>query len=79
MSATIRSEGINALYSDTELDHFASVGNKLADAAGDVIRKYFRKRFDIVDKPDFSPVTIADRAAEEAMTSIIQESLPSHA
>nr|XP_043627926.1 bifunctional phosphatase IMPL2, chloroplastic [Erigeron canadensis] len=62
-----------------DLDHFETVADRLADASGDVIRKYFRKRFDIVDKPDLSPVTIADRAAEEAMTLIIQESFPSHA
>ncbi|KAI3702530.1 hypothetical protein L6452_28270 [Arctium lappa] len=65
-------------HGDSELDHFADIANKLADAAGDVIRKYFRKRFDILDKEDLSPVTIADRAAEEAMISIIQENLPSH-
>ncbi|KAL8264538.1 hypothetical protein R6Q59_022668 [Mikania micrantha] len=65
--------------SDLEIDHFAIIADKLADAAGDVIRKYFRKRFDIVDKEDLSPVTIADRAAEEAMISIIRENFPSHA
>ncbi|KAJ0801211.1 putative phosphoric monoester hydrolase [Helianthus annuus] len=64
---------------DSELDRFAVIADKLADAAGDVIRKYFRKRFDIIDKEDLSPVTIADRAAEEAMISILQENLPSHA
>ncbi|KAL4581303.1 hypothetical protein LXL04_017514 [Taraxacum kok-saghyz] len=77
------SDGIGAVsgveHSGSELDRFANVANKLADAAGDVIRQYFRKRFDIIDKEDLSPVTIADRAAEEAMISIIQESLPSHA
>jgi len=40
--------------SDTELDRFAAVGNALADASGEVIRKYFRKKFDIVDKDDMS-------------------------
>ncbi|XP_023769713.1 bifunctional phosphatase IMPL2, chloroplastic [Lactuca sativa] len=77
------SDGVGAVtsieHSGSELDRFANVANKLADAAGDVIRKYFRKKFDIVDKEDLSPVTIADRAAEEAMISIIRESLPSHA
>ncbi|XP_073124813.1 bifunctional phosphatase IMPL2, chloroplastic [Henckelia pumila] len=62
-----------------DLDRFADVGNQLADAAGDVIRKYFRKSFDIVDKEDLSPVTIADQAAEESMVQIIQENFPSHA
>lgn len=65
--------------SEPDLDRFADVGNKLADAAGDVIRKYFRKKFEIIDKEDLSPVTIADRTAEEAMVLIIQENLPSHA
>ncbi|RAL39715.1 hypothetical protein DM860_003248 [Cuscuta australis] len=65
--------------SPDELDRFVRVGNKMADAAGDVIRNYFRKSFDILDKEDLSPVTIADRAAEEAMVKIIQENFPSHA
>ncbi|CAN4112403.1 unnamed protein product [Withania somnifera] len=64
---------------DSELDKFADVSNKIADAAGDVIRKYFRKSFDILDKEDLSPVTIADQAAEESMVKIIQENFPSHA
>ncbi|XVE49004.1 hypothetical protein DITRI_Ditri01bG0047000 [Diplodiscus trichospermus] len=64
---------------DTELDRFAEVGNRLADAAGEVIRKYFRKKFEIIDKDDLSPVTIADQAAEESMVSIVLENFPSHA
>lgn len=64
---------------DSELGKFAAVGNKIADAAGEVIRKYFRKSFDILDKEDLSPVTIADQAAEESMVKIIQENFPSHA
>lgn len=64
---------------DEDMDRFADVANKLADAAGDVIRNYFRKKFEIVDKDDHSPVTIADRAAEESMISIIMENFPSHA
>ncbi|XP_021286463.1 bifunctional phosphatase IMPL2, chloroplastic [Herrania umbratica] len=64
---------------DAQLDRFAEVGNKLADAAGEVIRKYFRKKFEILDKEDLSPVTIADQAAEESMVSIILDNFPSHA
>ncbi|TMX05296.1 hypothetical protein EJD97_025141 [Solanum chilense] len=64
---------------DSELDKFAAVSNKIADAAGEVIRKHFRKSFDILDKEDLSPVTIADQAAEESMVKIIQENFPSHA
>ncbi|XP_058091974.1 bifunctional phosphatase IMPL2, chloroplastic isoform X2 [Magnolia sinica] len=64
---------------NVEIDRFVEIGNKVADAAGEVIRKYFRKKFDIIDKDDLSPVTIADRAAEESMSSIILENFPSHA
>ncbi|XP_047327096.1 bifunctional phosphatase IMPL2, chloroplastic [Impatiens glandulifera] len=64
---------------DSEFDRFLEVGNELADAAGEVIRKYFRKRVDIMDKEDSSPVTIADQAAEESMISLIQQHFPSHA
>ncbi|KAA8536077.1 hypothetical protein F0562_028555 [Nyssa sinensis] len=72
-------ETCNSCFEEEEIDRFAEVGNKLADAAGEVIRKYFRKSFDILDKEDLSPVTIADQAAEESMVSIIQENFPSHA
>lgn len=41
-------------FDDFELDGFAIVGNKVADAAGEVIRKYFRKSFDVLDKEDLS-------------------------
>ncbi|KAF8405285.1 hypothetical protein HHK36_010187 [Tetracentron sinense] len=64
---------------EDEIDHFVEVGNKVADAAGEVIRRYFRKSFEILDKEDLSPVTIADKAAEESMVSIILENFPSHA
>ncbi|XP_055815674.1 bifunctional phosphatase IMPL2, chloroplastic [Solanum dulcamara] len=67
------------VFEDSEIDKFAAVSNKIADAAGEVIRKYFRKSFDILDKEDLSPVTIADQAAEESMVKIIQENFPSHA
>ncbi|GAA0152993.1 phosphatase [Lithospermum erythrorhizon] len=66
-------------FDSSDLDRYADVGNKMADAAGQVIRNYFRKSFDILQKVDFSPVTIADQAAEEAMVKVIQESFPSYA
>ncbi|XP_074275423.1 bifunctional phosphatase IMPL2, chloroplastic [Silene latifolia] len=64
---------------DDDLVRFADVANQLADAAGVVIRKFFRNKFDIVDKDDLSPVTIADRTAEESMVAILMEKFPSHA
>lgn len=47
---TVTSNGIG----EPDLDRFADVANKLADAAGEVIRKYFRKKFEIIDKEDLS-------------------------
>lgn len=40
-----------------EINRFAEVGNKVADAAGEIIRKYFRKKFDILDKDDLSKLS----------------------
>lgn len=62
-----------------EMERLVAVAQSTADAAGEVLRKYFRQRFEIIDKEDHSPVTIADREAEEAMTSVILKSFPTHA
>lgn len=47
------------------------LAERLADAAGAAIRPYFRGRHGVEAKDDLSPVTLADRAAEEAMRKII--------
>ncbi|KAK9286543.1 hypothetical protein L1049_014942 [Liquidambar formosana] len=72
-------DAVDLAFDHPDIDRFADVANKLADAAGEVIRQYFRKSFEIIDKEDLSPVTIADRKAEESMVSIILENFPSHA
>jgi inositol-phosphate phosphatase/L-galactose 1-phosphate phosphatase/histidinol-phosphatase len=56
----------------------AALADALADAAGAVIRHYFRQRIAIDDKPDTSPVTIADREAETAMRALIEARFPTH-
>jgi myo-inositol-1(or 4)-monophosphatase len=62
-----------------ELLDFAHV---LADAAGDVIRPWFRVRLDVVDKgtgrAGYDPVTEADRQGEAAMRRLIAEKYPGH-
>jgi histidinol phosphatase-like enzyme (inositol monophosphatase family) len=50
----------------------------LADAAGGVIRRYFRTAVAVDTKPDASPVTIADREAETAMRDLIKATFPDH-
>jgi inositol-phosphate phosphatase / L-galactose 1-phosphate phosphatase / histidinol-phosphatase len=52
------------------------LAERLADAAGAAIRPFFRARVGIQSKPDASPVTEADRAAEAAMRRIIEAEYP---
>ncbi|APG63490.1 histidinol-phosphatase [Sphingorhabdus lutea] len=53
--------------------------NRLADAAGDAIRPFFRSDFAHEAKGDASPVTEADRAAEAAIRAIIDTEFPNDA
>src|SRR5688572_13855262 len=47
------------------------LAERLADAAGAAIRPRFRSEFGLEAKEDLSPVTLADREAEEAMRRLI--------
>jgi inositol-phosphate phosphatase/L-galactose 1-phosphate phosphatase/histidinol-phosphatase len=60
------------------LDAYLALAAELADAAGAVIRPYFRTTLTVDDKPDLSPVTAADRAAEMAMRQMIAARFPEH-
>ena len=55
------------------------LANRLADAAGQAIRPFFRSRFDHAVKDDASPVTEADRAAEVAIRAILDKECPNDA
>jgi len=57
---------------------FLDIAARMADAAGDVVRPYFRAGIAIDDKPDDSPVTVADRDAEAAMRAVLAEAAPDH-
>jgi inositol-phosphate phosphatase / L-galactose 1-phosphate phosphatase / histidinol-phosphatase len=48
-----------------------ALAHRLADAAGAAIRPFFRGDIGLETKEDASPVTLADRAAEEAMRRIL--------
>lgn len=50
--------------------------HRLADAAGEAIRPWFRARVEVETKGDASPVTVADRAAETAMRALIEAERP---
>ncbi len=57
---------------------FVDLAARLADAAGEVARRYFRRRFEIETKSDSSPVTTADREAETTMRALIEREQPTH-
>jgi histidinol phosphatase-like enzyme (inositol monophosphatase family) len=55
-----------------------ALAHRLADASGAVVRRYFRAGVDVIDKPDLSPVTIADREAEAVIRDLIRKECPDH-
>lgn len=52
------------------------LAHRLADAAGEVVRRYFRTRISVDDKADDSPVTVADREAEAVMRALLTAERP---
>ncbi len=59
-----------------KLDAELALAARLADAAGAAIRPHFRSGLESERKEDASPVTEADRAAEEAMRRILKAEVP---
>jgi myo-inositol-1(or 4)-monophosphatase len=60
------------------MKEFEEFSRSLADASGDVIKNYFRTKVSIDAKSDNSPVTIADKKAEEIMREMIMKTFPEH-
>ena len=50
----------------------------LADESSTVVKKHFRSELLIENKADYSPVTIADKLAEEKMRELISKEFPAH-
>ncbi|MDA3914677.1 inositol monophosphatase family protein [Oleiagrimonas sp.] len=65
----------NEISLDTALD----VAREAARAAGDVIRHYWDRGVAVELKSDATPVTVADREAEQAIRGIIGRHFPDHA
>ena len=57
---------------------FIDFTRELALASGEILTKYFRRTIKIETKSDQTPVTIADRKAEEVMRALIRECFPDH-
>lgn len=61
-----------------ELSDLKLFAKHLAEISGEIIRSYFRTSVRVDSKSDFSPVTIADKRAEEAMRNEIIKHYPEH-
>src|ERR1700756_4044337 len=60
---------------------FAAFVDRLASVSGETIRPFFRTALGVENKSlagGFDPVTAADRAAEEAMRTLIKKTFPAH-
>ena len=53
-----------------------ALAHRLAEVAGDAIRPFFRAEYGLEVKADASPVTLADRAAEQAMRRLLAAEVP---
>ena len=61
-----------------ELKEYKEFSKLLALKSAAIIKKYFRTNVNIERKDDESPVTIADKRAEEIMREMIQKEFPEH-
>jgi len=64
---------------DAFLDHALAVALQAAHAAGERIGLHFRQGVAVEVKPDATPVTIADREAEDIIRAALLEAFPGHA
>lgn len=60
------------------LDLIESLAIRLADTSRDITLGYFRQPLSIEDKPDKSPVTIADKETESKLRQMILQEFPDH-
>src|SRR3954465_5145339 len=60
------------------MDRLVAAAHAAADVAGAVVRPFFRAGVAADLKSDRSPVTIADRSAEQVMRAVLAERFPDH-
>jgi histidinol phosphatase-like enzyme (inositol monophosphatase family) len=60
------------------MNEFIEFARELAEASGEIVSKYFRTSMLVCEKSDLSPVTVADRQAEQVMRHLIQSHYPDH-
>ena len=61
-----------------ELEELKNFCKKLSEESGKIIRSYWRTKIVVDTKIDSSPVTIADKKAEELMREMIMKQFPDH-
>jgi histidinol-phosphatase len=59
-----------------ELDRALAAAVEAARAAGEIALKYYRTGFDVTIKADATPVTQADRGAEQAIREVLGHAFP---
>ncbi len=62
----------------SNINEFVIFANSLADLASKTSMKYFRKKLNIENKDDESPVTIADKETEQIIRDKIRKNFPNH-
>ena len=60
------------------LNEYKKFCKLLSESSSDIIKKYFRTKLSLESKSDNSPVTIADKKAEEIMRELIIKYFPEH-
>ena len=60
------------------MKEFLDVALAAARASADLIRGYYLGEFQVEIKPDQSPVTVADRKAEEVIRGLLLQAFPDH-
>lgn len=67
------------MQKDSEFRAALETARRAADAAAAVAMSHFRAPLEVEHKADASPVTIADREAEQTIREILRERFPEHA
>ncbi len=57
---------------------FIDLARRLTEVSRPILRSYYRRKLDIIDKADESPVTKADRECEAALRAAIAKTFPDH-
>ena len=60
------------------MDRRLEVAIAAAKAGGEVALRYFRTALTVERKQDWSPVTVADREAEQRAVAVLREAYPDH-